>query len=128
MRETCHAELDNDGCFGDTEVTDIMGLCRAIALDVYDEIKEWVTNDESAIISKIFPNRLTGPIFEGESPREAIEKDPLLFYWQMVWFLDDRRIATVYMLVNHLLIRGDIQRTPGGLAIASGRKILAKFN
>lgn len=133
MLETCHAKVDGDGCFGDTEVTDLNGLVRAVALDTYDEMKPWATDDASVLLSKLFPKRLTGAIFEREShtfpdPRDRIKEVPLLFYWQMKWFLDDKRIATVYNLVNHLMARGDVViGSKGELQVVLGKQILTRF-
>jgi len=133
MRDTCHAEFNNDGCFGDTEVTDLNGLVKAVALDVYDEMKPWATDDASVLLSKLFPKCLIGAIFERESntfpdPRDRIKEVPLLFYWQVKWFLDDKRIATVYNLVNHLMARGDaVIDKEGELQVVPGRQILARF-
>ena len=133
MRDTCHAEFDSDGHFEDTEVKDPTGLVRAVALDTYDEMKPWATDDASVLLSKLFPKRLTEAIFERESntfpdPRDRIKEVPLLFYWQVKWFLDDKRIATVYNLVNHLMARGDVViNEKGELQIVPGRQILARF-
>lgn len=133
MIETCHAEADIDGCFGPTEVKDIAGLIRAVALDTYDEMKPWATDDASVLLSKLLPKSLTEAIFERESntfpdPRDRIKEVPLSFYWQVKWFLDDKRIATVYNLVNYLMVRGDaVIDKEGKLQIVPGRQILARF-
>lgn len=133
MRGVCRAEFDSDGCFNDTVVGDITGLIRAIALDTYDEMKSWAEDDASVLVSKLLPKRLTEPLFERESnifpdPRDRIKEVPLSFYWQMKWFLDDKRIATVYNLVNYLITRGDAAISEQGeLQIVPGRQILARF-
>lgn len=133
MLETCHAKVDGDGCFGPTEVTDLDGLVRAVALDTYDQMKEWAKDDASVLLSKLLPKRLTWAIFERESntfpdPRDRVKEVPLLFYWQFKWFIDDRRIATVYNLVNYLMVKGDaIIDEKGSLQIVPGRQIFASF-
>ena len=133
MRDVCHAEFDNDGCFSDTRVDDLTGLIRAVALDTYDEMKPWAKDDASVLLSKLLPNSLTEAIFERESstftePRDRVKAVPLLFYWQMKWFIDDKRIATVYNLVNYLMVKGDaIIVEEGSLKIVPGRQVIARF-
>lgn len=133
MRDTCHAEFDGDGRFGDTEVTDLNGLIKAVALDTYDQMKEWATDDASVLLSKLFPKDLTGAIFERESntfpdPRDRVKEVPLSLYWQFKWFIDDKRIATVYNLVNYLLNEGTA-RIDGkdAISIVPGKKVFARF-
>jgi len=133
MLEACHAKVDGGGCFGPTEVTDLNGLIRAVALDTYDQMKEWATDDASVLLSKLFPKCLTGAIFERESntfpdPRDRVKEAPLSLYWQFKWFLDDKRIATVYNLVNYLLNEGTARiDEEGAISIVPGKKIFARF-
>ena len=133
MLETCHAKVDEDGCFGPTEVTDLDGLVRAVALDTYDQMKEWATDDASVLLSKLNPKSLTEALLERTSkdfpdPRKRVETVPICFYWQIKWFLDDKRVATVYNLVNYLLNEGTAQiNEKGALVIVPGKKIFARF-
>lgn len=50
------------------------------------------------------------------------------YYWHIKWFLDDKRVATVYNLVNCLLNEGTAQIDgKGALSIVPGKKIFARF-
>lgn len=133
LKSECPAAFREDGSMDDAEIKDINGLVRAISLDMYDELKTWATDDASTLISRINPERLVEPLLKQSSnvypdPRDRIAHHPFKFYHELRYFLDDRRIATVYNLVTHLLNHGDVVIVGGDtLKIADRHKIMARY-